>query len=219
MAKKRESDRSVGVEDETEVVNQAARERKARDDGRVSGNVDLSRRVAEQVSSAMTQAAAAAGVPHSRAALEALYLLPKDFLDRYTELFDASLKLAGMGPSEVLAKTGELGREPGNNDLKGTTKGLRHDSGANAGSAPHLGSGSGRRFRKDWVVLDDDALELKGRIDRRLRAIGRDIREELAQSANGGVGAGAGGKRVHCSGCGRIVEKDWAYCPHCGGRF
>lgn len=179
-------------------------------------------KVETEVRRRLTEMAAAGGVPHSRASLEVLYLLPDGFLSAWVALFDAALKLptssAGAG-----VRQGELGKaNSGGGTLPGTHKGLRVSSGVESGDAPHLGGGAPKKGPGGWHVKDPRALEIKGRMDKRLRAMAREIRRDLAGVEDAGKGGGEGGRGasiLQCSGCGRIAEKDWQWCPHCGGRF
>jgi len=172
----------------------------------------------------LTEIAAAAGVPHSRAALEVLYLLPPGFLDQYIALFDAALRLPGS-PSEGTNRAGELGKANSHEPLSGTAKGLRINSGRNAGDAPHLGGSAGKKGPSGWAIKDVRALEAKEKFDKRLRALSRDIRLVLSEitssTSTSGISKGRDSnlRVLQCSGCGRIADKGWHYCPHCGGRF
>ena len=59
------------------------------------------------------------------------------------------------------------------------------------------------------IVKDGRAYELKLRVDRRLRRLAREIRDELADEQRGRT------IRV-CTRCARIGEEEWGWCPHCG---
>ena len=146
----------------------------------------------------LTEIAAAAGVDHSRASLEVLYYLPKDFLDRYVELFNASLKLdsGGMGGSAQ----GELGKA----DVSGRYRGKR----------PMVGAG-GKRYKTYWVVKSDELLDLKKKVDKRLRQLGRDIATDMMFPEDESEKGKKDG-RVQCSRCGRIMGGSWKFCPECG---
>lgn len=160
----------------------------------------------------LTEMAASAGVPHSRASLEVLYLLPDAFLRVWVELFDKALKLPDS-PQGKGVVDGELGKAPSNSPMPGSHKGLRVNSGAQAGSGTHLGGGAPKKGPNGWLVKDQGALDLKAKMDKRLRSMAREIRRELA-----GV-EGEEAKVLFCSGCGRIAEPRWNYCPHCSDRL
>lgn len=144
----------------------------------------LERRLAEIMS--------AAGVPHARAALEVLYMLPRDFLTGYMELFDDALKF-GEGHA------GERGEEAKSSGGKGIHR----------GKMPMLGAG-GKRYKEHWTIKSEEALDLKKTIDKRLRAIGRDIRNRDRDKD------GESDERTRCSRCGRIMARDWNFCAGCG---
>ena len=160
-------------------------------------------RIAEKY---FTDMMAAAGVHVDRMALEVLFWLPRDFMELYQELYMRGLRNTDGGTAaagEAAAQTGALGK------AKATT------------------ATNGRRFKKYWVVQDEHALEMKGRIDRRLRAMTRDFRLELEEldfrrerkektkRASGGVRPGSG-IRAACPQCKVIVSLSWRYCARCG---
>jgi hypothetical protein len=182
---------------------------------------DKDPRIESEVRRRLTEAAASAGVPHARASLEVLYLLPDGFLDAYTALFDAALKLPGS-PTGGTIQQGELGKANSNDALPGTHKGLRVNSGVEGGGdAPHLGGGAGKKGPGGWAVKSLLALEVKTRMDKRLRSMARDMRRELAGVEDDGRDDDGRQRRavLQCSGCGRIAQPDWGWCPNCGGRF
>jgi hypothetical protein len=139
----------------------------------------------------LTEIMSAAGVPHSRASLEVLYMLPPEFLRKYSELFDAALKFAD-------SSAGERGEE--------AKAGV---GGAYRGKRPMVGAG-GKRYKEHWVIRSEDAFELKKRVDKRLRALGRELLEELRTGENNGQ------VRARCARCGRIFGRDWNFCAGCG---
>lgn len=151
----------------------------------------------EAVARRIAEISAAAGVPHSRASLEVLYYLPTDFLAKYSELFNSCLRLdsggVGGSPEEQPARV----------------------SGVWKGKLPGV-TGGGKRYKEFWIVRDDDLLELKKRVDKRLRAIGREIGVDLkASTEDKGQGDELHG-RVRCTRCGRIMARDWNFCAQCG---
>lgn len=152
------------------------------------------RAVDEALDRRLAEIGAAAGVPHSRISLEVLYYLPKDFLERYTALFNASLRLDSGGVG-------------GNADEQTTRVSSEY-----RGKRPMVGSG-GKRYKEYWVVRDDELLDLKKRVDKRLRAIGRDIGWEMS---GGDEAEKAKESRWHCSRCGRLGARDWKFCAECG---
>lgn len=150
---------------------------------------------------------AAAGVHTDRMALEVMYWLPDSFLDLYQELYMRGLRGTDGG-------TGDRGK-------------AADETGA-LGKAPRKTTGSGgKKFKKYWVVADEQALDLKSKIDKRLRALTRDVRDQLVEldfhrargdkeSAQAVVGVNRKRKIRTCADCGIIVALLWNYCPKCG---
>lgn len=148
----------------------------------------------DKVRARLTEILASAGVPHSRISLEVLYFLPKDFLNAYEQMFTRAVKADGGESARNTSQqqAGDLGR------AKGDSRASR-----------------GKRYKRTFVVLDNRALELKTRMDKRLRMMARDISNGLLgveDNAQGGAGGG------NCPGCGRFMQMTWNFCPGCGDR-
>lgn len=151
----------------------------------------------EALRSRLTEIFASAGVNSSRASLEVMYLLPQGFLTPYAELFDRALKLDNGGRGDA----GDVGKRSAGRA-------------ADKGKRPMVGSGSGAgagRYKSFWVVKSEGLLDAKHRADKRLRALGREIRLELDERLDG---AEAG--KIRCARCGRIMSRDWNFCAGCG---
>jgi hypothetical protein len=167
-------------------------------------------RIAEERFTAMMSSA---GVPVHRMALEILYMLPRDFIDAYAELFTRAL--AGDdggagGRGEAARQTADLGR-----------------------AARKTSGGQGKKYKKYWTVRNDAALELKDKIDKRLRAIGRELRMRMDEAdvfgrqlekADRGLGSVTEDlARVmnghQCGNCGRFLSRGWKFCANCGARI
>lgn len=154
-----------------------------------------------------TEMMSAAGVSVDRMALEVMYWLPQDFMDLYQELYMRGLRNTDGGTAErgqAATETGELGKAP------------RKTAG-----------GQGKKFKRYWTIADEQALALKEKIDKRLRSITRDIRDELTEldfyRVRGERPESAAelkkeGRRVlnSCAGCGIITSPTWNWCPKCG---
>lgn len=146
-----------------------------------------------------TDMMASAGVDHRRMAQELLFFLPRGFCDAYEMLWYRGVAAKGTdGGSDErgrgnLAKA-ELGR------AQGGGKG---------------GAGRRRSHKKYWVIADERALEIKDRVDKRLRGIAREIGEELREIDGGAREAVKKGARA-CGDCGRLVGEGWKYCPYDG---
>jgi hypothetical protein len=149
-----------------------------------------------------------AGVPVTRMALESLYFLPRDFVNAYAEMFTTALT-GDDGGAGAKGKAGERTAALGRAERK--THG-----------------GGGKKYKKYWVVADERALELKERIDKRLRSIAREVMTELQGGADGAGGAGeSGGVNGHrvdggrtadgkCAKCHRFCAGAWKFCANCG---
>lgn len=154
----------------------------------------------DKIRTRLAEIMSSAGLGYNQIALEILYLLPKDFVEKYIELFEKALgPTGGKAPGDTMAREGELGRAHTVTRKKGEMVG----AGAGAG---------GKRYKKIFVVRDERALELKGRIDRRLRAIARDIRVGIEVQAGEKVGETA----KQCGKCGRIYVMNYNFCPQDG---
>jgi hypothetical protein len=159
---------------------------------------DIDRRVARR----LTEIFAAAGMKSNRAALELLYLLPDSFLSAYEEVFDRALKLDGSSATGALKDAAELGKAKG-----GTS--------ATTGKKTQLSGGAGKKYKLYWTVKNDAALELKHSLDKKLRRLAREIRQDLADSDVMAAGGKVEGK-CRCGRCGQIMNRDWNFCPGCG---
>lgn len=154
-------------------------------DSRIDDMVD--RRVADALS--------AAGWDGDRIATELMLLVPPAFRASYTRLFHTALKGdAGMDAgARRAAESAQLGKADGNRTKD---------------SQIAVQSGGGKRFKKHWVIKDPKAFDFKARVDRRLRALARDIELTL----EGGEIA----ESRHCGGCGQMTSSSWRFCPSCG---
>lgn len=172
------------------------------------------------------------GVNQGRVALEVLFWLPIEFVEAYQQLFMEALHL-GDGDDQEKAGADE-GRIPKNSKVgksdmlraSGTRGGasvgeLEMTPGSNRAAQP------GKKYKVEWVVKNERALEIKKRVDRRLRDLVRRERERVDQGREGSPGGNpreedggieerrvTGGKILRrCRECGRIVKGDWVRCP------
>lgn len=135
-----------------------------------------------------TDLMASVGLTSDRMALELMYWLPSNFRDAYERLYLEAL----------------TGHDGGTNN-RGQTAG--RDSAL--GKATNTGTGKqlkGRKYKKYWTVQDEEVLELKEKIDKRLRELARDVEFLLSEieakrmktgtktgtKAGTAIGAGAG---------------------------
>lgn len=180
----------------------------------------------ERVRRARVDQAAAAGVSSGRLALEALYLLPGDFVSAYESLFHRTFRAPGTGTVSGLdPEKGGGGLDPkikradvrrsaktyvqramdagatGDDALK-MAKAMERSAREMSGGGPQARS-TGRRHREHWTVADERLFKVKGRIDRQLRRLAEDARRALA-----GEEVDERGDRVRCSECGRFKRSD-----------
>lgn len=172
-------------------------------------------RVKEEI---MAELLASGGVSYDRAALELLYYIPDGFKEAYVRMFyeafagtDGNLDMRGRQGAETAA----LGRASGKAAGKTTAK------------------------RGTFFISSEEALELKDRVDKRLRAISRDIlvgldeiKASRVSSAKDGAGVyerqqvdedikanNNGALRPSCEKCRKFVQVDWNWCARCGNKL
>jgi hypothetical protein len=157
----------------------------------MSQDLQLRKRLAEIMSSG--------GLGYNQISLEILYLLPEEFIGRYIWLWEKALGPAGSGEAagRQAARNGGLGLARTRTEKKGVVP---------TGASP---------TQKKWKrmglsVRDEKALELKDRIDRRLRAIARDIRAYEVE------GMMAKQQTAQCISCRRMGDPNWKFCPYDG---
>lgn len=151
---------------------------------------------------------------YNQIAKEMVFFLPEGFMTAYEQLWHKGLggkDDGGVGArGAAQAETGRLGKAPTRNKEGGI----------------QISSGGSKRksYKKYWVIADERALEIKDRMDKRLRAMAREIMEELAglneegldRKGQLGDGRGASGVTPRCAGCGRILQAGWKFCPNDG---
>lgn len=148
--------------------------------------------------SRFTDLMASAGVSYTRMSQEILWFLPDNFVTEYSTLFHKAFG----------------GKDDGGVNARG-------QSAAESGSLQKgkaAAKTNGKKYKKHWVIADEHAMRLKERIDKRLRAMARDIVEELEAAHAGEAGAASGkvDERSGCAGCGRFSQVGWKFCPSCG---
>lgn len=82
------------------------------------------------------------------------------------------------------------------------TRSLKQGKDSLAGAGE--GGGGGTRGSEGAILLSEDALSRKRRIDRVLRQLARESKLEASKDT------------PKCTLCGRFVQVDWTYCPKCG---
>lgn len=171
------------------------------DDGKSMAHI-MAERLAQ---SRFTEMMASAGVDPRRMSIEVLFYLPRDFLDAYAELWHRALGADDAGVDGRSAQQQEIG----------TTGKAQVKARENARGESYIreASGGGKKFKKYWLIRDSDLLDMKTRLDKRLRVIGREIRAELSGSDDALL---SGESRPTCSRCSKIMRDDYRFCPSCG---
>lgn len=171
----------------------------------------------QEIRKARAEAASSAGVGYGRASLEVLYLLPEQFLDAYVKLFHKALKEDSSSPLGGQQRKAELGRATGKGGSELAKRRL-----AKAQKGATLGG--------YFTVKDERAFAEKRRIDKRLRALAREIgvpkeerdkkniRHRVRCKDEEGVETNGREEDKTNGGCGRWIEREWWYCPWCGDR-
>lgn len=180
-----------------------------------------------EVEARLVEILAAAGIPEGRIRLEVLMHLPPEFARAYRRLHERALPETVRGGSGRLSEERALVKK-----VPGSARGKRQYVASGETHAQ-----SARVWRGQWVVGDEDALELKGSIDRKLKRIARELEEALEKPAKAAGRASAGRKReeakslLACSGCDRLLDgivraamesptrEPPNACPWCGAKF
>ena len=151
---------------------------------------------------------ASGGLPQGVLSMQALYLLPQEFVVQYQALFSRSLAEESLRQSKTPdAATGEF---------EGPVPRPGPQIRTSARSKPQIGGvqGAPKRVQRHWFVRDPAAFEFKKRIDRKLRALAREM-----QTHSGG-GRGVESRSIpNCGQCGRFLEPTWQFCAYCGNRL
>lgn len=157
-----------------------------------SGSENVEDRVRRRLQEVMVSA----GVRERAVAIEVNWWLPREFIDAYQVLFEMALKLgdsAGEGAAGMGSGGGPAGKAAGRRGKKMKPGGI--------GSARGAASG-GKRYKDTWVVKNEDALEVKRRVDAKLvdivqrmsRQVKMERRDERAGAVQVNVGGGEGGQ-------------------------
>lgn len=164
---------------------------------------DIATRQAREMAQKMfTDMMADAQVDIRRMSLEVLWFLPRDFVDMYSELFYRTF----------------AGKDDGGTGQRGSADAEQARVGKASGKGlAGLGGAKRKTFKRYWVIADERAMEIRDRVDKRLRVISRDIRRELEEGAGGEDRAERKARdRARCGSCKRYMEEGWVFCPGCG---
>lgn len=166
-------------------------------DGAASGKTMLHLQAEAMAEKRFIERMASAGVGYNQLAKEVFFFLPRSFLEAYEQLWYKGLAGKDDGGTGQRGQATEEQARVG----KASGKGLQG-----------LGGAKRKTYKKYWVIADEHALEVKDKVDKRLRQMARMIALELAKGPGEDETAG----RPACGGCGRIVQVGWKYCPNCG---
>lgn len=186
--------------------------------------------IRDQVRTQVQELLSSAGVDQGRVALEVLYWMPVEFLEDYRDLFMRALHLGdGDDRDKAGADEGRLVKKV-KPEIRGKKGGMH-------------ATGGGKRYKTEWVVKDEKAMDVKRRVDNKLKNLVRQLqgmdgmdgmdagRGRQSRGSRGGHGSSpgeypreaeggisevpiTGGKVLRkCKGCGRIMKGDWVRCP------
>lgn len=174
----------------------------------------------EEIRRRVAAALSNAGVPLPTINTEVLYMLPPEFVQAYTALYDAALKdpMVGSGSGRGIGPGGSPGVRGAKRD------GAIRDSGK--GGRPRAvvqpAQGSGRRYKTHWVVKSEAALKAKASLDRRLRRLASDVLWSLEHEERGAIGPTPElwCRNEHCrmdlTNFSEALGKMLRFCPRCG---
>lgn len=196
--------------------------------------------IEDQVRVRVADALRSAGVNEGRVGVEVLYMLPKEFVRAYEELWYeihgyeqvASGSGGGgdgrsLGLDEASVKRDEAKiRKEGGKDADGKSRGVQ--KGGLSTRAGYGVGGGGKRYKanRDGMRVgmsekSEEALEVKRLVDRKLMKLVRGVREGVVQRMERSQGGTPGWVRVlengreACGNCGKLVARDWVRCPYC----
>lgn len=186
--------------------------------------------IEDQVRLRLQARLAAAGVAEGDVAKEVLFWLPMEFVREYEQLWARALELGDR--SSLGAMSGDEGR---------SVKKVKSSLHTRRGRGEARGGG-GKVYRGEWIVKDEIALEIKKRVDRRLKGIVQGVTDQVLRekglrkalrgranipgeethgSTPGSLGedvlevVGEGSRaRKRCQRCGRIAKGEWVRCPY-----
>jgi hypothetical protein len=157
--------------------------------------------VEARVRARIAELVASGGLAAGTASLHALFLLPRDFVQRYEALFWRAL--AEESPSQTSPNLDHSGEPEGPVSRPSSQTRLSPRAKTTIGPVKK----APKRHQKHWLVRDEAALELKKQIDRKLRGLARDMKvHEQSRPAT----------TPRCGSCKRYVEPHWNFCASCG---
>jgi len=171
---------------------------------------DYWRTVERAVRARIAEIMSAAGVDQGRIGVEVLFDLPQSFVEAYELLWDRALvgvdheRQGGGGRDAAKAEVGKVG-DPKNKGggaggrVKDTERSRERMSEVvvrSGGSSRRGVRGAAKGSAAGLRLGDEEALELKARIDKRLRGMAREIFEELNRLGIGLTGEGGRGDEM-----------------------
>lgn len=184
--------------------------------------MSVSGRVADEVDKRLAEFMGSAGLRQSEIALAVLYLLPKDFRDAYEALYHRALKVEGdKGAREswIELKGDDEGMESTRLGGVGKASGARRSrlkEGETLGGM--AGASGGKTYKRAWTIADEKALEMKSRVDKRLRKMARELRGFLEEAEGGAEDRVGEQKQCRGKNCKKFLDSGFKYCPWCGTR-
>jgi hypothetical protein len=142
---------------------------------------------------------------------ELLEMMPRAFVDMYSDLVVRAYTAAAMGSSDGVARravgAAELGKVTGRDGVR-----ERVSSGQVSTRAGAVRAGGVVEGAIGGVVADGRAQVLKEKVDRQLRAMVRKVmRSEGEDSPQYQL-------IRKCSSCNRFCDETWSWCPWCRGQ-
>ena len=137
-----------------------------------------------------------------------LRFLPDSFVLFYSGLVDRSYG------ERRLDASGSMAPPTGSPRVKAKKSSGRTNSGSVERTLVATGGSGKEKNRSEIGFKDEDSVDYRKKIDRRLRRIAREIEEFLA----GGNGESLKSGKRKCGGrCRKIGDPEWLFCPRCGG--
>jgi hypothetical protein len=184
-----------------------------------------STRVWDEVNRRLVETMSAAGLSEGSISREILFLLPRDFVMAYEALYHRAVRTGLEGRRDIEVEvTDKKGEGTGEYETLGGVVKARGGRRSRLAEGESLGGMAGARkgkaYKQAWTVADERALDLKHKMDKRLRKIAREVKVFLEGEMEGSTGEGGEQERKKCAGkgCGKWLEHGWKYCPFCGGR-
>lgn len=139
--------------------------------------------IEHEVRKRLAEALSQQGMGQARISIEVLYMLPPDFIDAYSELYNRALRL-------------DIAVSAGDPDSIPVKQGRAHQIG------PAV---QGKKYREHWQIADEQAFARKRKVDRELRRLVGKMRRgdwEKGKARCGGCGRWVELRWAYCAYCG-----------------